>query len=137
MKYLFDASSVLPITSNMDEQRALRLFANGYLLDLTKYEVGNAIWKQYALRHSIDEKELNQLFDLLGRILPKAKVVAVAAEDLADVAKIAVKEKATFYDSSYIASAKRWDFTLVTDDSHLAKLAAKEVKVASSRQVST
>ncbi len=135
MKYLFDASSILQMIKNLDEQKAFRLLGDSYVLDLTKYEVGNAIWKQFALRHSIDEKEFYQLFDLFSQILPKAKVVVVEDGELRNVAQIAAKEKATFYDSSYIVCAKRWDLTLVTEDGSLAKLAAKQVKVTSSKQV--
>ncbi len=135
MKYLFDASSILQIIKNLNEQKTLHLLTDSYVLDLAKYEVGNAIWKQNALRHSVDEKEFYQLLDLFSKILPKAKVVAVEDGELRNVAEIAAREKATFYDSSYIACAKRWDLTLLTEDGNLAKLAAKRVKVASSKQL--
>jgi predicted nucleic acid-binding protein len=135
MNYLFDASSLLQIIKNLDEQNALRLLTDNYVLDLTKYEVGNAIWKQHRLRHAIDEKEFYELLDLFSEILPKVKVVAVEDGELRNVAEIAAKEKTTFYDSSYIVSAKRRDLTLVTEDGNLAKLAAKRVKVTSGKQL--
>ncbi len=135
MKYLFDASSMLQIIKNLDEQKTVRLLTDSYVLDLTKYEVGNAIWKQHALRHTVNEKEFYQLLELFSTIFPKAKVVAVEDGELRNVAEIAAKERATFYDSSYIVCAKRWDLTLVTEDGKLAKLAAKRVKVVSSKQL--
>jgi predicted nucleic acid-binding protein len=135
MTYLFDASSILQIMKSLDEQRAFRLLADSYILDLTKYEVGNAIWKQYALRHSIDEDQFHQLLELLGQVLQKVEVAAVDYRDLASVGRIAAKEKATFYDSSYVACSRKGNLTLVTEDSHLAKLAGKEVKVISSKQL--
>ena len=101
---------------------------------MTKYEVGNAVWKQQRLQHAIDEKEFYELLDPFSKIFLNVKVLAIENGELRDVAEIAAKEKTTFYDLSYIVSAKRWGLTLVTEDGNLAQLAAKRVKGTSGKQ---
>mgnify|MGYP001626405038 CR=1 FL=1 len=48
MSYLFDASSIISIIQYM-KRNALRVLSGNYVLDLTIYEIGNAIWKGVAL----------------------------------------------------------------------------------------
>ena len=56
MKFLFDASSMVHVIKNCEEEKALRLLNDSCVLDLTKYEVGNALWKEHVLHKAIGEK---------------------------------------------------------------------------------
>ena len=56
MKLVFDASALLNLIRNHG-QDALEYLRGNYVLTLTPYEVGNALWKEAVLlnRVSIDE----------------------------------------------------------------------------------
>jgi len=135
MKLLIDASSMLEVLKNFEEEKSLRILSENFVLDLTKYEVGNALWKEYILHHAIGEDEFQELIALLQNLITHTKVLVVDAENLKDVAEIAAKEKITFYDASYIAMAKRQDLTLTTEDEQLRKAASKHARTATSRSL--
>jgi predicted nucleic acid-binding protein len=131
MKFLLDASYVLEAIKYMDEGEALRLFGENCILDLTKYEVGNALWKEHTLHQSMKEEEFREFLSLFGRIIPQTQVLAVEGKDLPEVADLAAKERITFYDASYVIVAKSRDLPLVTMDAQLRKVASKYVKTTS------
>jgi predicted nucleic acid-binding protein len=135
MKFLFDASSVIQVIKSYEEEKTLRLFSENCILDLTKYEVGNALWKEHTLRRNIGADEFRELLDLLRTVILRTKVLSVDAHELLDVAEVAAKERITFYDASYVVIAKVHDLTLVTEDTHLAKAASKHTKTASGKDV--
>ena len=131
MKFLLDASYVLEAIKCMDEGEALRLFGENCILDLTKYEVGNALWKEHTLHQSMEEEEFREFLSLFGRIIPQTQVLSVEGKDLPEVADLAAKERITFYDASYVIVAKSRDLPLVTMDAQLRKVASKYVKTTS------
>jgi predicted nucleic acid-binding protein len=135
MKFLFDASSVIQVIKSHEEEKTLRLFSDNCILDLTRYEVGNALWKEHTLRRTIGEAEFRESLDLLRTVMLRTKVLSVDAHELLDVAEVADKERITFYDASYVVIAKAHDLTLVTEDTHLAKAASKHAKTASGKDV--
>jgi predicted nucleic acid-binding protein len=137
MKFLFDASSVIEVIRSFDESKALGLLADNSILDLTKYEVGNALWKELVLTKTIAEGEFREFLDLLGRILLRTRVLVLAPENLPEVAEIAAKERMTFYDASYVTLAKIGALTLITEDEQLAKTASKHTKTATSKVIET
>ena len=57
MKFLFDASSLFQVIKSVSEDGALRVLDENCILELTKYEVGNALWKEYVSHHTIGEDE--------------------------------------------------------------------------------
>jgi len=135
MKFLFDASSMVQVIKSCEEEKTLRLFSENCILDLTKYEVGNALWKEHILHRTIGGDEFRELLDLLRIIILRTKVLSVDAHELPDVAEVAEKERITFYDASYVVIAKVQDLTLVTEDTHLAKAASKHTKTVSGKDV--
>ncbi len=135
MRFLLDASSTLQLIKKLEEDMALRILSEGCVLDLGKYEVGNALWKEHILRHTITEDEFDEFFRLLTSVIIHSKIVRVEAQDLPDVAKIAAKEKITFYDASYVEVAKGQNLILITEDQKLAKAAAKYTKTATTNDL--
>jgi len=135
MKFLFDASSMLEAIRSFEEEKVLRVFRENCILDLTKYEVGNALWKEYILHNAIREEEFREFLDFFRSVLRLTKVVAVGAESLLDVAETAAKEQITFYDASYIAIARIQKLILITEDRQLAKLALKYAKTAQIKDI--
>jgi len=135
MKFLFDASSMVHVIKNCEEEKALRLLNDSCVLDLTKYEVGNALWKEHVLHKTIGEKEFTEFLDLLRNILLRTKALSVEAHDLPKIAEIAEKERITFYDASYVTAAKARNLTLVTEDTRLTRAAFGHTKTASGRDL--
>jgi len=135
MRFLLDASSTLQLIKKLEEDMALRILSEGCVLDLGKYEVGNALWKEHILRRTITEDEFDEFFRLLSGVIIHSKIVRVEAQDLPDVAKIAAKEKITFYDASYVEVAKGQNLILITEDEKLAKAAAKYAKTATTNDL--
>jgi len=135
MRFLLDASSTLQLIKKLEEDMALRILSESCVLDLGKYEVGNALWKEHILRHTITEEEFDEFFRLLTGVIIHSKIVRVEAQDLPDVAKIAAKERITFYDASYVEVAKGQKLILITEDEKLAKAAAKYTKTATTNDL--
>jgi len=136
MKFLFDASSVLQLIRCSKEDKALRILAENCILDLTKYEIGNALWKEQMLHGAIGEEELSEFLDLLRSVVLRTKILTVDAERLSEVAGVAARERITFYDASYITVAKIHSLTLVSEDRELVKAASKHARTSSSTGIS-
>jgi len=135
MRYLFDASSMFEVIKSCEEEESLRLLSENCILDLTKYEVGNAFWKEHVLHKTIGADEFKELLNLLRTIILRTKVLSVDAHKLPDVAQVAENERITFYDASYVTTAKLQNLTLVTEDAHLAKAASKYARTALAKDV--
>jgi len=118
-----------------EEEKALRLLSENCILDLTKYEVGKALWEEHVLRQSIEADEFRELLDLLRTIILRTKVLSVDAQDLPDVAEVAEKERITFYDASYVITAKVQNLNLATEDANLASAASKHTKTVPAKDV--
>jgi predicted nucleic acid-binding protein len=103
------------------------------LLSTSKYEIGNAFWKERFLQETVGRDEFRELFALLRTIFLKTKILAVEDQDLPVVAAVAETERITFYDASYATIAKAHSLTLVTEDIRLAKAASKHVKITKRR----
>jgi predicted nucleic acid-binding protein len=87
------------------------------ILDLTIYEVGNAVWRAYR-RGAIKQPVLvARMFEEVLKGLEKLSVEPL----LLEVLDIAAKSGVTFYDASYVYVAKRERLKLVTEDSDLLK----------------
>jgi predicted nucleic acid-binding protein len=103
---------------------------NGFISDLTFYEVGNAIWKSVS-RELLTEKEARKLLEIFGEVAKILNVAVLEKEKMYNVLKISVKESITFYDASYIFLAVKNGLDLVTDDEKLRNVAGKYLKVYS------
>ncbi len=53
--------------------------------------------------------------------------ISTPPEDIDVIMRLATRERLTYYDSSYIQSARRMKLILVTDDIELARTAKKSV----------
>ena len=131
MKTLLDASAALQVIRSLKDEKALRVFDDSSLLDLTKYEMGNGIWKEYALQHAIREEEFQEFLASLRTVVYRAEQLVPDSETLLEIARIAARERITFYDASYVAMAKIRRLALATEDSKLAKVASRYAKTKS------
>jgi predicted nucleic acid-binding protein len=121
--HLFDASSIMHLTKRHPD-KASTLLEGEHILDLTKYEVGNAIWKIYKLIEKTDKSTAIEAVTQAYHLMALMEVVKVeGVEALAGTMEIAFDEGLSFYDSAYLQSAKKLGLTLVTGDKRLSKRA--------------
>jgi predicted nucleic acid-binding protein len=100
-----------------------------YLLDMTMYEVGNAIWRISKLTNRSDESAALDAVEqayYLTALMEVAKVEGL--EGLTGTMEIAFDGGLSFYDSAYLHTARRTGVTLVTEDERLLRR-AREVGV--------
>jgi len=117
MKYLFDASALLNLVRRLGEE-SLKILEENYILTLTIYEVGNALWRETRLlrRLTIDEAE-----EVMRAIITLIKFMQVIEpQDPIEVLRISNEIETTFYDAAYVVTALRRGLILVTDDRRLA-----------------
>ena len=117
MKYLFDASALLNLVRRLGEE-SLKILEENYILTLTIYEVGNALWRETRLlkRLTIDEAE-----EVMRAIITLIKFMQVIEpQDPIEVLRVSNEIETTFYDAAYVVTALRRGLILVTDDRRLA-----------------
>lgn len=132
MRYLLDASALVPLIVDCGEELVSRkLEAAIYTTELGVYEAGNALWKLTVLVKSITRKDSSDLLSTLHYLIRRGIVnlVSVLEADLSEILEIAVRERITFYDASYVAIARRRNLTLATEDEELREKAAKYVSI--------
>jgi predicted nucleic acid-binding protein len=99
------------------------------VLDLTYYEVGNAIWKESTLTKFLTPEDSKTLEKVAQAILLKTDRITIEAGTFQKILEIAKNEKLSFYDSSYIYFAKEKNLKLITEDKQLKAKAQKYVDV--------
>lgn len=124
---LFDTNSLLLLLRSSKEGEKAKLIETGSILDLTFYEVGNALWTESELIRSLTLEDLASLVSTFSKVLLSLEMLALSFDSFSGILEIARKEKLTYYDSSYIYSAKKHGLTLVTDHAKLSKIARKYV----------
>jgi predicted nucleic acid-binding protein len=131
MRYLLDASALLPLVTRRGKQLIVEAsHENLVTTDLAIYEACNSLWKLatlikvISLENAIDVA--TTIKDLIARKM--IQLIDVTNLDLPQTFNKAHKEQITFYDASYIISAKAMEAILVTEDEKLLKAASKFVK---------
>ena len=125
MKYLFDSSAIFKA---IKENKIEALIGN-YTLELARYELGNILWKNFALKTKATEQEIKTLAKIVKQILDTMEIVQISCSEQ-EILQTATKLKITFYDASYAYHAKIKDLTLVTEDSQLLEKVASYVKTS-------
>lgn len=125
---LLDASSLILLMKTADIQTQLNYLQTSSILDLTFYEVGNAIWKDTCLTKFITKAESQTLQKSLQIVLAKTEKIIYDATTFQKIFKISEAENLSFYDSSYLFIAKEKGIILVTEDKKLRSKAEKHVE---------
>jgi len=102
---------------------------------LTGFEVGNAIWRLCLLEKKISQEEAYAFLSTVSDFLSLLETIPLAELDSRRILNLAIENRLTFYDASYIAAADFRKLTLVTDDATLAVAAEKFVKTKKSTQL--
>jgi len=130
-RYLIDASSFISLVKKMDLKRAEDLLKTSSILQLTFYEVGNAIWKEICITKFISKDESEAMRNVAQIILARIERLPNETRSFKEILEISKNEKLSFYDSSYLFFAKETGRTLVTEDKRLSVKAKKYVHVES------
>ena len=117
MKYLFDASAILNLVRRLGE-RSLKILRGNYILTLTIYEIGNALWRETKLLKKLTADEAEEIMRAIITLTKFMQVIAL--EDPVEVLRTSNEIETTFYDAAYVVTALRKGLTLVTDDKRLA-----------------
>ena len=115
---LLDASSIFEALRTLN----LKPLEGSSTLDLARYEVGNTVWKHSNLLHTLAPEEAKLLIGEASRLFSLLNIVDVS-EGEADVLELAVSQKITFHDASYLYKAKEMGASIVTEDAQLAEKA--------------
>lgn len=129
MSHLLDASSLILLIKKADVQETVRKLQEATILDLTYYEVGNIVWKEGTLTKFLTVKEADRLGRMAQEIITQLNQIDNKETSLMKILEIARNENLSFYDSSYIYSAKERGLTLITEDKRLKEKAKKYVNV--------
>jgi len=131
VKYLLDASALLPLVTRRGEQLIVEASRENLVTtDLALYEACNSLWKLATLLKSISLEDAVDVATTLKDLATKSVIQPInfTKLDFSHTLKKAHKERLTFYDASYIATAESTEAILVTEDEKLRKAASKFVK---------
>lgn len=131
MKYLLDASALLPLVTKLGKQLIVEASRENLVTtDLAIYEACNSLWKLAALLKTISPEDAVDVATTLKDLAVKSVIqpISFTKLDFSHTLKKAYKEHLTFYDASYIATAENAKTILVTEDEKLRKTASKFVK---------
>jgi predicted nucleic acid-binding protein len=109
---IIDASALYPLIRRLGG-KAVEWLARLAVLDLTKYEVGSAVWKEYRLG-SLENWE--RAIESWSGILREMRKLSIDEEELKDVERIAIERDLTFYDAAYVFLAISRNLKLITED---------------------
>ncbi|RLE87040.1 MAG: hypothetical protein DRN04_18670 [Thermoprotei archaeon] len=118
MKLVFDASALLNLIRSASSS-AFNYLKGNYILSLTLYEIGNALWRETTLLKRISISEALSLLELISSICKIMNTINPHNNLL--VLKLAHELRITYYDSSYIVASYELNAGLVTDDEKLRK----------------
>lgn len=124
MSFLFDSSAIFKA---IKENTVETLLGNN-TLELTRYELGNTLWKESTIHKRLTNDESKKLVRLVKQVLNIMQVLEVSCHEEA-VLEVAQNLRLTFYDASYIFHAQERNLTLVTEDEHLAQRTRTHVKI--------
>jgi len=128
-RHLMDASSLMLLMKTASIQIELNYLRTSSILDLTFYEVGNAIWKETRLTKFITKEESEVLRNRVQTVLAKTERIPCEANSFQRILDVSASEQLSFYDASYLFNAKEKGLVLVTEDKELRTKAEKSIEV--------
>jgi predicted nucleic acid-binding protein len=125
MSYIFDSSSIFKAI----KENKVEILADNYTLELTRYELGNILWKELTLHGRFDRDELTRLVKVIKKVLNLMEILSVKCHE-EEILAVAKKLKLTFYDASYVYHAKNKKISLTTEDKRLMAKTKQHIKVS-------
>jgi predicted nucleic acid-binding protein len=115
--FLFDASALYKLLTVYKDYTDKIDYNYIYILDLTFYEIGNAIWKDYYLLKRITN--FTETSEVIYEILKELNVIENLSLSFIEIIKIAIEKNLTYYDASYVYASKNFGSILVSEDKDL------------------
>lgn len=128
---IIDASALYPLVKLSQDSLvkvAERLLEEAMILDLTLYEVANAI--VIEVRRGF-VKDPHRLITAISELVKHLTILRVKPEDLEAINKLAERLDLTSYDAAYIYYAKVHKAKLITSDKEIL-MKAKDIAVDTS-----
>jgi predicted nucleic acid-binding protein len=125
MKYLFDSLAIFRAI----KENKIEILTGNYTLELARYELGNIIWKTYALQAKISDQESKLMTKTIKHTLTIMDLIAAAGSE-EGILETAVQFDITFYDASYVYFARAKNLQLITEDKHLIKKITNSINVS-------
>jgi predicted nucleic acid-binding protein len=125
MNCLFDSSAIFRAI----KENRIEVLAGNYTLELARYELGNIIWKEYALQLKISKQESKLMMKTVKQTLNIMNVLGIEGNE-EEILETSIELKTTFYDASYAYFAKTEKLRLITEDSRLIKKITSAVDVS-------
>lgn len=125
MSYVFDASSILILTRELQEQ-VVDVMKGNLTTSLAYYEVGNALWKKCTLAKKLTLNEATEVLEFTFQLFKLMKIVHISDENMGGkTLSNATKLNITYYDAAYLTAAKETGKVLVSDDEKLTTTSQK------------
>jgi len=131
VKYLLDASALLPLVTKRGKQLIAEASReNLATTDLAIYEACNSLWKLATLLKSISLQDAIDVATVLKELTARHLIglVNYTELDFSSTFKMAYKQNLTFYDTSFIKLAEGTGAILVTEDDKMKEAARKSVE---------
>ena len=125
MKHIFDSSAIFKAI----KENKIEVLTGNYTIELARYEIGNILWKKYALQRKATSQELKNLTKLTKDTLNIMEILQISCHE-EEILNTATKLKLTFYDASYTFYAKAEELMLITEDTELLKKATSYTKAS-------
>ncbi len=135
MSYVFDACSLLNLTRALADE-VVDVLKGNLTVSLAYYEIANALWKECILKR-ISVEEAVKTLRFIYSMLELMNVVQIKKVDIGTTTlSMAYKLNITYYDATYLNTAKELDKILVTDDEELRRKAERVgIKTLSSEKL--
>jgi len=116
MKYLFDSSAIFEAI----KENKIDFLIGNCTLDLSRYELGNILWKIFTLQARATDTEIKALAKIIKQTLNLMEITPITCNE-EEILETATQLKITFYDAAYAHNAKVKELSLITEDLHLLK----------------
>ncbi len=117
-KYLLDTSALWNIRNKINPAAIIEEGIKLYITQLTPFEYGNILWKSY-IRGITTQTEIKNEITLLEKLIETKILEIITIKNYKQISTTSIKLKITFYDASYVTTAKTNNIPLVTDDKGL------------------
>jgi len=121
---VIDASAIVALYTPEEASNWIRMKVEEYtqfhILDLTMYEVDNAIWRKGILLKELNHSEMELVFENTQIFADSLCVSHPYSEVRSGTIRIAPKHGLTIYDSAYISLAQAIKSKFITTDATLA-----------------
>jgi len=121
---VIDASAIVALYTPEEASDWIRMkveeYAQFHILDLTMYEVDNAIWRKGVLLGELTLSEMDLVFRNVQEFVDSLCISHPYSEVRGETIRIATRHTLTIYDSAYISLALAIKGKFITTDVTLA-----------------